>query len=64
MMMVLEEDEVCWTEFSLLASFLRFTYSYTTMDLANKWGSPFDSGRQIGLETTFQDLLIIGGDDP
>jgi hypothetical protein len=64
MMMVLEGGEVCWMEFSLLASFLRFAYSSTTMGLANKWRLSLDSARQIDLETTFQDILIVDGDDP
>jgi hypothetical protein len=60
--MVFEGGEVCWAEFSLLASFLRFAYSFTTMSLANKWGLPFDSAYQKGVDTTFQDILIVGGD--
>jgi hypothetical protein len=45
-----------------MASFQYFAYSSIIMNLTNKWRSPLDSICQIGLETIFQDILIVDGD--
>ena len=60
--MVIEGGEVCRANFFLLASFQRFAYSSTTISLANKWRSPFDSACLKGAETTFHGVLTVGGD--
>ena len=60
--MVFMEDEVCWGGILFWRNFQRFSYSSTAMNLGDKWRSPFDLAYSKGAETTFQGMLIVGGD--